>query len=241
MARSEPEKTGRIIFGGSFNPVHIGHMRLAIETLSLMSGLADRVEFLPSAAPPHKPRQPMLPFVLRSRLIRAAIKGRDGFFCNEIEARLPAPSYTWETLAALAAELGPENLYFLLGSKDFELLPEWRNGLRLPELCNLAVAPRGDYGKENFAEKTLEFWPDRGEIAPGPKNGCLAEQSWRSALATGTSVYLLPLPYLDISATRIRKLWLRGANLDYLAPGPVLEILDEERETTTACWQEKKC
>lgn len=230
-----------IIYGGSFNPVHIGHMRLAIEALGFPDGMASRVVFVPSAVPPHKKCSAMLPFGLRVELLRAAIGNIPGLSCSEIEASLPAPSYTYETLKFLANEHGKDNLYFLIGSGDFRLLPEWHYGLSLPEVCNLVVAPRGDYSESEFARQARIFWPEAAKARPGPVEGCTGGQTWAVNLPQGSRAYLLPLPYLEISATRIRRLWLCGKNLDYLVPKAALEILMRERQAVRSCWQEKKC
>lgn len=233
---------GRLIFGGSFNPLHVGHLRLALETLNLMAEQIEIVEFLPSAQPPHKRGEPMLPFELRSRLIKAAIKGKTGLACNELEGSISGPSYTFNTLKFLAKESGSARLYFLLGSQDFQLLPEWRHGLELPELCSLVIAPRGDYPKKEFEQQTRVFWPKSAEsIEPGPKDECTDETGWHIKINPENAIYLLPLPHLAISATRIRKLWLCGKNLDYLAPEAVLEILTREQRLVRACWQENTC
>lgn len=231
-------KQGRLIFGGSFNPLHIGHMRLALETLETLAGLIKSVEFLPSAVPPHKLAEPILPFSLRAAMIRATIKDQPYLACNEIEADLAAPSFTWNTLSELAAEAP---LFFLLGSQDYELLSEWYNGLELPKICNLVIAPRGVYSRDDFMRQTKKFWPDCGPVLTGPADACTGEKCWRIALAQGSSVYLLPAPHLAISSTRIRRLWLCGKNIDYLVPWPALALLEKERGAVRACWQENKC
>lgn len=229
---------GRLIFGGSFNPVHIGHMRLALETSAMLATLIRVVEFLPSAVPPHKLNEPILPFPLRVAMIRAAIKDQPGLECNEIESELSAPSFTWNTLNLLA---GDAPLFFLLGSQDYELLPEWHKGLELPRICNLVIAARGAYSREDFKRQTEKFWPGCQPLQMGPADACTSETCWKIPLPWGSSIYLLPAPHLAISSTRIRRLWLCGKNIDYLVPWAALEILERERQTACACWQENKC
>lgn len=229
---------GRLIFGGSFNPIHIGHMRLALETSNMLADLIKKVEFLPSAVPPHKLAAPILPFPLRVAMIKAAIRDEPCLGCNEIEAELAAPSFTWNTLDRLA---GKDPLFFLLGSKDYELLTEWRNGLELPKICNLVIAARGDYSREDFMRQTAKFWPDCLPVQMASSDTCTGEKCWQIALPWGKSIYLLPAPHLAISSTRIRKLWLCGKNIDYLVPRPALDLLESESEAVRACWQENKC
>lgn len=233
-------RKGRLIFGGSFNPLHIGHMRLAIEAFAMLRALVSRVYFVPGAVPPHKQGEAILPFSLRVAILRASIAPYPQLACDVIEARLPAPSYTWRTLEAMAAQTD-EPLFFLLGSADFKLLPEWRNGLALPRLCSLVIAPRGEYSKDDFAMSAKKMWPDSSGPFAGPEDACMAEKGWRMDLGEGNPVYLLPLPHLAISSTRVRKLWLCGENIDYLVPGPGLEILERDASLVRACWLEKKC
>lgn len=241
MGRSGNDMAGRLIFGGSFNPLHIGHLRLALGALDLMPEIINIVEFMPSASPPHKQCAPMLPFSLRTEMIRASIKGSRCLMCNEMEASMATPSYTYDTLTILSQKYGKENIFFLLGSEDFALLPEWRNGLELTKLGSLVIAPRGDYSEKDFDRQSRAFWPGCRELLERPKDECLGVQIFSIGLPGGTSLYLLPLPHLAISATGIRKLWLCGKNLDYLVPAPALRILSGNRQLVAACWQEKPC
>lgn len=233
--------SGRLIYGGSFNPLHIGHLRLALGALDLMAGIIDIVEFLPSAAPPHKKLEPMLPFSMRAAMIRATINGEANLACNEMEAGMPAPSYTFDTLAILAEKYGKENIFFLLGSADFALLPEWHKGLELPGLSSLVIAPRGQYSQDEFAMQARKFWPDSLKSQAATQDECTGAKVSSIEFACGTAIYLLQLPYLAISATEIRKLWLCGKNLDYLVPAPALKILSRRQQTARACWQERTC
>ena len=201
--------------------------------------MADTLEFLPSAAPPHKPCVPMLPFALRIRLIEAAIRSCKGMLCDPVEGNRPGLSYTWDTLRLLGQRHGAANLYFLLGSQDFDLLPEWYRGMELAGLCNLVIVPRGDYAREDFLASCQNFWP--GALEPDQKYECMDATVRVYKPRAGYKVYFLPVPFLEISATHIRKIWLCQGNLDYLVPAPALEILRRERDIVDACWREKKC
>src|SRR5262245_28403558 len=89
-----------LIFGGAFNPVHVGHLRAAIESAEALA--FSRVDWVPSFAPLHKSSESLLRFELRVALLHAALHGQDGFHVNEIERELPVPSFTFQTLEALA-------------------------------------------------------------------------------------------------------------------------------------------
>lgn len=230
---------GRLIFGGSFNPVHNGHVRVAIEAMRLLASRVASLGFLPTALPPHKPCVPMLPFDLRARMIEAAIQNLPGMSCDALEDERPGLSYTWDTLELLDSRHGSENIYFLLGSGDFELLPEWLNGLELVRRCHLVIAPRGAYTVNDFIAQARKFWP--GNVETEIVDSCLSEKICIFNIPDRLSAFFLPVPWLEISATRIRKLWLCGGNLESLVPWPVLQIMKREHQIIDACWREKKC
>ena len=232
---------GYIVYGGSFNPLHIGHMRLAIECLAMMGELVAHLEFLPSAAPPHKQGEPMLPFAMRTQMIDATIAGQPAMLCNPIEASRPGPSFTYETLSQLKKERPDAPVYFLIGSQDFLLLPTWHKGLQLTDFCNLVIVPRGNFDQEEFRAHALRFWPGSDDISMFGTKACLGGSGYCIRLKNGASLYWLPIHYIDISSSRIRKLWLCGKSITYLVPGQVEEILAMNRQAVKGYWQEKTC
>src|SRR5512142_198557 len=133
------------ILGGTFNPVHVGHMRLALEMAEALS--LDRVEFIPAARPPHKPDEGMLPFDLRAQLLSLSIDGASGLAVNLMEAERPGPSYTWDTLVELSRQRPDTDLYFIMGASDLLNLHLWRRGPELGQLANLAVSNRDRLGR----------------------------------------------------------------------------------------------
>lgn len=225
----------KLIYGGSFNPVHMAHMRMAIECRERMAAFTDGLDFLPSAVPPHKTAEGMLPFALRVEMLNAAIADFPHFACNEEEARRFGPSYTYETLAGMGAK-GAQTPFFLLGSQDFALLGTWHKGLRLPEVCNLVIVPRAGHNMAAFMAISRKLWPD---AKPGPKNpddSCMGEAGYSLALPGRNNIYWLDVPQMDISASRIRRLWLCGRSLDFLMPTAALHILNREERAVRACW-----
>lgn len=233
-------KPGRLIYGGSFNPVHIGHLRLAIEACRLLGPRIGHVDFVPVACPPHKKSSTLLPFGLRAELVRRSIAGIPRLECNCIEESLPWPSYSEQTIRAIGRENPGEELFFLLGSSDFALLPEWRNGTELPGLCNLVVAPRGELDFAGFIALAEKIWPD-AKIAPQAQDAegrvCGPGKARIAELAGMGMLYYLPVPFLEISATYIRSLWLCGGNIDFLLPRSAIDLLDRERKAVEACWR----
>jgi nicotinate-nucleotide adenylyltransferase len=126
------------VLGGSFNPIHYGHLLLADEVLEAL-GL-DRLLFVPAAAPPHKPATQLAPAADRCEMVRLAIAGHPKFAVSDLELRRPGPSYTVDTLEALAA--GGDELFYVLGSETFLDLLTWREPRRVARLARLVVIPR---------------------------------------------------------------------------------------------------
>lgn len=228
---------GVIYYGGSFNPPHIGHMRLAIETMSVMRGFASTLYFLPSYHPPHKVNFGILPFNLRVRMLQAACSGIPSLKVSDAETQVSGLSYTFDTLIRLKKFHGKDPLYFLMGSQDFALLPEWKNGLKIINECDILVAPREEWSFDKFAGICAEFWPQALKGDNNPYNLCSGERA-QSVIVPGCgAIYLLPIPFLEISSSRIRNLWKCHENLQYLVPGQVLDILRNEHNLVSKSWQ----
>lgn len=126
------------MFGGSFNPIHYGHLLLADDLLEIL-GL-DRVLFVPAKHPPHKDPTRLAPAEDRLAMVRLATAGRRGFEVSDIELTRPGPSYTIDTLAALARP--GETLYLIVGSETFLDLLSWREPRRVAQLARLVIVPR---------------------------------------------------------------------------------------------------
>jgi nicotinate-nucleotide adenylyltransferase len=126
------------VLGGSFNPIHYGHLLLADDVADLL-GL-DRVLFVPAARPPHKPNADLAPAQDRYAMVELAIAGHPKFTVSDIEFRRPGPSYTVDTLEALRGA-GAE-LFLIVGSETFLDLLTWRSPRRVAQLAQLAVVPR---------------------------------------------------------------------------------------------------
>lgn len=222
---------GLIIYGGSFNPPHIGHMRLAIESLEMLEDKAQRLDFVPCARPPHKKISDLLPFSLRKAMLEACLGDQPRMFCNDLEARREGPSYTLETLREYGQNFAGGGLYFLLGSQDFLSLDSWLDWREFPRFCNLLVVPRGNFTADDFAFQAEKYWPECRNCADYGKMR-------RIKSPMGGEIIFLPLPYLEISASLIRRAWLSGKSVEYLVPAPALELLNKEKRVALACWRE---
>lgn len=211
------------ILGGSFNPVHAGHMRMAVEAREAI-GL-DRVLLMPAGEPPHKPMDGMLPFAHRLRLVELAVRGVSGLSASGVEGTRTGPSYTVETLAALKEKMPGDELTFIMGSESFLCLPSWRRGLELPHLCSLAVGlrPGADVASVvSFAEAT---WPGLERTGPS-----------RFAFPTGNSLHLVTMPVLDINSTDVRRRWRERKSLAMLVPQAAEEIIERGGSAYEQAW-----
>ncbi len=212
------------IFGGTFNPVHVGHLRLALEVLEL--GGLDRVECLPASVPPHKSARGILPFDFRVRLLRRAILGIFGLEVSELEASLSAPSFTCNTIDALLKTRSQTEFFFILGSDDLPDIINWEEGSNLPRKMNFIIIERllSLDAATAFAQKT---WPDG------------RHQENRLVFPEGTSMLFLSLPRLEISSTLVRNRWRQGRRIDFLVPQGVLELMQNAKTEIDRCWAER--
>ncbi len=203
------------VFGGTFDPIHFGHLRLAEEMAEAL-GLA-RVLFIPAGQPPHR-GTPRTPATHRLEMARRAVQGNPRFTVDGREVAAPGPSYTVDTLTALRAELGTEvPVWLLLGGDAFLGLPTWHQWRRLFELAHLAVATRPNGGArigEPSSELQQEIAQRRNHDTGGAPAGFVRMQA---------------MTPLGISATAIRAALARHESARYLLPDAVLDYIHEHR------------
>lgn len=184
------------VFGGTFDPVHVAHLALAQEAAESL-GL-ERVLFVPAGSPPHKPGIAVTPGADRLAMVRLAIAGNDRFEAGRIELDRDGPSYTVDTLTALADERAANGLagdiVLILSADAFLGLPTWHEPRRVLELARLAVAPRDGY-PEARADFLAAHFPDlahRATFLDGPRIR-LSASTLRDRAAAGRSLrYLVP-------------------------------------------------
>lgn len=118
-----------------------------------------------------------------------------------------------ETLQACREET-PERPLFFTSATRTSPAAHWHRGLELPELCQLVVVPRGEGSEKNFLAATESMWPGARACEP------VLPGSRRMRLPGGGQVHFVPLPWISVSASRIRHRWLHGLNVDFLVPKP---------------------
>jgi len=206
---------GRIgIFGGTFNPIHVAHLRAAEEVTEAL-GL-ERVLFVPSGVPPHKaddPQDTIAPAPLRLAWVRAAVADNPRFDVDPLEAEREGRSYLVDTLEALGERHGRHALVFLLGRDAFAEMGSWRAPRRLLGLAHYAVMTRPP-----DAAGPLSAWIPEGlagdlELAPDGRSARHRE--------TGTRVVRVGITALDVSASDVRARLRAGRSVRYLLPESV--------------------
>lgn len=194
------------LLGGSFNPIHYGHLLLADEVLETL-GL-DRLLFVPAAAPPHKPATQLAPAADRYEMVRLAIADHPKFAVSDLELRRPGPSYTVETLEALAA--GGDELFYVVGSETFLDLLTWREPRRIARLARLVVIPRAGSAfdaESAAAQKVLR------EI--GVEGGFVHDLSGG---VPSRGVLIVHATSLPLSASELRRRVREGRSLAFRMP-----------------------
>lgn len=203
------------LFGGTFDPVHFGHLRLATELGEAFR--LDPVIFLPAGLPYHRGRCAHASNEERLTMLKLATQRDARFDVDDRELRRAGPTYTYDTLAEIRAERGPDvPLVFLTGSDAFAQIDTWHRWTELFDLAHFVVAVRAND----------EAWSSRGP-------GAFPKEAWpritlnpRELLsAPSGKVITYVMTPIAISSTAIRTLAGEGASIRYLTPDPVVEFV----------------
>jgi len=202
------------LFGGTFNPIHRCHVLVAQQTRELLS--LDRILFIPSADPPHKPPGTLAPAHHRAHMVRLAIADDPAFVVSEIELKRSGRSYSIDTVHELGTEYGPgTELFFIVGLDAFVEFPTWRQASELLTLCHFVVIsrPGGTFGRLAglqplpSIDSTALLALDAGHL-----------DRLVVPLPSGHSLTLLRLPPCDASASDIRQRLRQGLSVANLLP-----------------------
>jgi nicotinate-nucleotide adenylyltransferase len=206
------------ILGGTFNPIHIAHLRIAEEVRERF-GL-EKVVFVPAAAPPHKPLAGDLPFPDRCEMVRRAIAGNPWFDLSDLEGRRGGKSYSIDTLRTLRQELPSDEFFFIIGSDSFLDIGSWHEYAEIFSLCNIVVVERPG---------SIVHRPDWALPAALVHEFCYHGAEKRLAHRSGYSVYYLEGVPLDVSSSAVRELARSGRSLRYLVPDAVEHYIKDQR------------
>ena len=205
------------ILGGTFDPIHHGHLRIAQEALE-QCGLA-QVRFIPSGTPPHR-TAPLAAAQARWDMVCLAVRNHDGFLADGREVARTDPCYTVDTLTQIRSEVGAtQPLCLILGGDAFLQLHTWHDWKRLFELAHIIVLqragglPLGNAMADANGALQAEY---RARLAPG----ALALEE-----APAGSIFVADMPALEISATDIRRRCARGRSVRFLLPDAVAKYI----------------
>jgi nicotinate-nucleotide adenylyltransferase len=182
------------VFGGTFDPVHVGHLRLAESARQEQALAFDKVLFVPAGEPWRKKDRAVSSPAHRAAMIQLAIGGNDAFELSAVELERQGPSYTVETLEALGKQHPGAELFLILGEDALSDLPNWRQPERIIALAKLAVAARGDRSDKGFAAIEKAFPGVLAQIVPVPMELLeISASALRQSVRTGRSIrYLVP-------------------------------------------------
>ncbi len=203
------------LFGGTFNPIHLGHLRGAEEIREAFS--LREVIFIPASLPPHKEKESVIEAHHRMEMVRLATASNPYFSTSEIELKREGKSYTIDTLQYFR-EKYPNPLFFILGKDAFVEIETWKDFKQLFSLSNFIVMTRPK-GKKTFSSDPLPK-----ALVPlfkyDPKRG-----GWHHP--SGHTLYFREISYLEISSTKVRELIERGESVKYLIPSEVESYIRE--------------
>jgi nicotinate-nucleotide adenylyltransferase len=202
------------LFGGTFDPLHYGHLRTAFELWQVLR-LAE-VRFMPTGSPPHRD-EPLAPAQLRLDMVRAAVADQPAFVVDDREVRRAGVSYSVDTLTELRAENPKRSLCLILGMDAFLGLPNWHRWRDLLDLAHVVVAHRPGWRAPTMGPLG-EVMVDRGTGSVRD----LHEQ-------LGGRIYVHAVTQLEISSTDLRQLIAAGRDPRYIVPEEVRRIIRETK------------
>lgn len=201
------------VLGGTFDPIHLGHLRPALDCLEAL-GLSE-LRFIPLNVAVHRP-QPQAPAALRLAMLEAAIADQPGFRVDSRELKRPGGSFSYDTLRSLREELGDTPpICLLVGGDAFRGFPDWHRPREILDLAHLIVMRRPGAG-DPLTPQLQALCAGRVCDAPAP----LRERP-------AGRIYYQDVTQVDISSTRVRALIHDGRSVRFLVPDPVLAIIAE--------------
>lgn len=205
------------IFGGTFDPIHYGHLRSAFELLQALD--LSEVRFVPSAEPPHRGGT-FAPAALRYRMVEVAVAGQPGFVIDDCEFRRDGPSYSIDTVAAMREEHADRSLCLITGMDAYLGLTTWHRWDEILNIAHIVVAHRPGWKL-----------PTTGELGE-----LLAEHGTQDSADLHTApagrIYDHAVTQLEIASTEIRELIAAGRDPRFLMPDAVRDIIVE-----SGCYQ----
>ncbi len=195
MAENKPERIG--VFGGSFDPVHMGHLTIAQDAVEQLE--LDRLIFMPAAIPPHKQGHTLAEGRHRFEMLQLATEGNLSFEVSDMELQRGGVSYTFDTMRQIQFEHPGAELFFIVGLDSLTILHSWKNVEQLLEMCTVVPFARGGEDPAKIAEQIQ------------------LSNVWKERLLE----CLIRIHEVEISASEIRMRLAEGLSIRYLVPPEV--------------------
>ena len=195
------------IFGGTFDPIHYGHLRAALEVQEIFNLTA--VRFIPSATPPHRP-PPAVTAAQRQEMVMLAIKDQANFICDNRELERNGKSYMVDTLASLRHDFPDQALLLFIGTDAFNQLNQWYHWQQLFDLAHIVVMTRPNFYHQALNDFFIACHTDN----PADLTHNLAGK-----------LYFQAISQLDISASSIRQMLATQHSPRFLLPDAVLDFI----------------
>jgi len=210
------------ILGGTFNPIHLGHLAAAEEVRDRL--MFEKIMFIPSFLPPHKSEEDMPSAVQRQEMVRLAIKGNPRFTVSDMEIRRGGRSYTIDTVEALRQSHIDADLYFITGLDSFLEIRTWKEWQRLMALCSFVVLSREGCRFRDIAKLAFLNAPEIDLAALDER------EKEQAVIRTGDiRIHLERVPFFDISSTDIRARIRAGRSIKYHLPEAVEHYIIENK------------
>jgi nicotinate-nucleotide adenylyltransferase len=206
------------MFGGTFNPIHLGHLRGAEEVRDRF-GLRT-VVFIPAAIPPHKSLKEVIEAKHRLEMVRLAVAPNSSFSLSDVEIKREGRSYSIDTIRHFRDQFPGGHLYFILGGDAFTEIETWKEFRSLFSLCNFIVMARPGFAKTPLPDQLHEALKQVLQYDQGV-NGWIHR--------SGHTLHFQEITFLDISSTRVRELLEGGTSVRYLIPGEVEAYIREHQ------------
>jgi nicotinate-nucleotide adenylyltransferase len=202
------------ILGGTFNPIHYGHLAAAEEVRIRLH--LDKVLFIPSLIPPHKQEEAVPSAVHRMEMVRLATAGNPAFEPSDIEIKRGGRSYTIDTIEALRLAYPATELYFITGLDSFLEIQTWNHWEKLLSLCSFVVISRPGYRFKDILK--IDFMRPAAAEITDLESG----EGMHAVVRSGAfTIFLEMIPLYDISSTDIRGRLREGKSIKYLLPDAV--------------------
>ena len=202
------------ILGGTFDPIHYGHLRTALDVQQRLS--LDEIRFIPCGEPPHR-NKPIAEPLQRLAMVRAAIAGQKTFVADDRELRRDGPSYMVDTLSSLKNDFKDKSFCLILGTDALNGLAQWYQWQKIFDLANIVVMRRPDVdGKAKINKQLFSQVKHR-----------LVDAEDLNKKKSG-NICFVPVTQLEISATKIRQQWQECNDIQFFLPDSVLKLIQQQ-------------